>query len=244
MTLLTGNVCSSESCYVKQSKKICNCKSRPWTPAYLFRYNVKYSTERSRYARIKKLRVMHINSPMKPVTIDQGTVLRSMGKEREEWLAAIKEELQNQMRSSTFSTATTEDLEELLRLCISPTPSRMVFVQKPGKKKARLVVCGQFLCQFQDTATANLETAPLRAMIATGWKRGNVLASMDITAAFLHAYLPKDRFLVIAPPPVLISMGVLEKGTYWIVRKALYGQKGSPKTLGKVQCRKTTAPTV
>ena len=34
---------------------------------------------------------------------------------------------------------------------------------------------------------------------------------------------------MIAPPPVLISMGVIEKGTYWIVRKALYGLKEAPK---------------
>ena len=146
---------------------------------------------------------------MKPITVDQGTVLRSVGKEREEWIAAIKEELANQ--TSTLTKATTENLEELLRIGVLPTPSRMVFVQKPGKKKARLVVCGQFLGQYQDTSTANLETAPLRAMMATGWTKGNIFASLDITAAFLHADLPKDRFLIIAPPPALITMGIIEK---------------------------------
>ena len=82
-----------------------------------------------------------------------------------------------------------------------------------------MVVCGQFLHQYQDTATSNLEAAPLRAMIAMGWKRGNVFGSMDITAAFLNADLPKDRFLIIAPPPALITMGAVEPGTYWTVRK-------------------------
>ena len=80
-----------------------------------------------------------------------------------------------------------------------PVPPRMVFVQKPEKRKARLVVCGQFLDPECDTGTSNIDAAPLRALIASGWKKGNTIAGMDVAAAFLQADLPKERAIVIHP---------------------------------------------
>ena len=105
----------------------------------------------------------------------------------------------------------------------------MVFVKKPAKKKARIVICGNFLDQFSDSSTTNIDAPPLRALIANGWRKGNCIGSLDITAAFLHADLPKDRFLIVAPPPCLVALGVCKPGDLWIVRRALYGLKESPR---------------
>ena len=109
----------------------------------------------------------------------------------------------------------------------------MVFVQKPEKKKARLVVCGQFLDAECETGTSNIGAAPLRSLIACGWKKEHVIAGMDITAAFLNAEMPKTRVVFIHPPPALVSLGVVEYGELWVVERALYGLKEAPNILGR-----------
>ena len=154
-------------------------------------------------------------------------MVKSTGKELEEWKEAIQKELANM--KGTLRSATKDEKAELDRLNVRPTPSRMVFVQKHTKKKARLVVCGQFLDPFGESNTSNLDAAPLRTLIASGWQKGKVIASMDITAAFLHAEMPKNRWVVIAPPAALVNLGLLKPDELWVVEKALYGLKESPK---------------
>ena len=129
--------------------------------------------------------------PTQPQTVEQSTVVTSTGKELAEWKDAIQKELGNM--KGTLRPATSDEKAELDILNVRPTPSRMVFVHKPAKKKARLVVCGLFLDPFGDSNTSNLDAAPLRTLIASGWQKGKVLASMDITAAFLHAKMPKKQ---------------------------------------------------
>jgi len=165
--------------------------------------------------------------PEQAQTIDQSTVVKSQGKDRDGWVEAIEKELAN--LGGTIRHAKPQELEELGRLGVKPTPSRMVFVQKPTKKKARMVICGQFLDQFGETSVTNIDVAPLRALIAAGWRKDHVIAGMDVTAAFLHADMPKYRFLIIAPPAALVTMGIIPRGTYWVVEKALYGMKEAPR---------------
>ena len=81
---------------------------------------------------------------------------------------------------------------------------------------------------FGDTSTSNLDATPLRVLIASGWQKDRTLAGLDVTAAFLHADLPKERMLTVAPPSALISLGVVDPDEYWVVERALYGIKDSP----------------
>ena len=71
---------------------------------------------------------------------EQKVIVHPDGWFEEGGLVGIREELANQ--GTTLSPTVGADLEELIRTGTKPTPSRMVFVQKPGKKKARLVVRG------------------------------------------------------------------------------------------------------
>ena len=41
--------------------------------------------------------------------------------------------------------------------------------------------------------------------------------------------------MIVAPPPALITMGIIEKGTYWFVLRALYGLKEAPKLWEKLR---------
>ena len=153
-------------------------------------------------------------------------MVKSTGEERKQWIKAIKTQLRNMPH--TLRKANTGELDELRRLGIKATPTRMVFAQKHTKKKARLVVCGQFLDAFGGTSTRNLDATPLRVLIASGWQKSGVLAGLDVTAAFLHADLPKERMCIVAPPPALVLLGVVEPDEYWVVGRALCGLKEPP----------------
>ena len=109
-------------------------------------------------------------SPLQPLAVEQPTVVKSQGKEKEEWLKAIQAELANQKQ--TLRVATKDEKDQLYRNKERAVPSRMVFVRKPEKKEARLVVCGQFLDAECETGTSNIDAAMLRALIACGWKKG------------------------------------------------------------------------
>ena len=65
--------------------------------------------------------------------IEQSAVVKSTGNERKQWIEAIKTELGNM--SNTLRTARPGELDELRRLGIKATPARMVFAQKPPKRK-------------------------------------------------------------------------------------------------------------
>ena len=81
---------------------------------------------------------------------------------------------------------------------------------------------------FGDTSTSNIDATPLRVLIVSCWQKDRVLAGLDVTAASLHADLPKERMLIVAPPSALISLGVVDPDEYWVVERALYGLKDSP----------------
>ena len=54
------------------------------------------------------------------------------------------------------------------------------------------------------------------------------IASLDVTAAFLNAPLPKGRIVVLRPPTVLDKLQLLPPGHVWLVHKAIYGLREAP----------------
>ena len=107
--------------------------------------------------------------PPQPRTVEQSTVAKPIGKELQDWKDTIHKELGSM--AATLRLATQAEKDELRRLSVQPTPSRMVFAQKPNRKKARLVVCGQFLDQYGDSNTSNLGASPLRTLLDSGWRK-------------------------------------------------------------------------
>ena len=127
-----------------------------------------------------------------------------------------------------------EDTLDLRRMTI--LPGKAVMVKKPNgdgthKKKARVVVCGNFQ-QFQtgEETCANTPSFPmLRVLVSLASLHGWSVASWDVSTAFLYASLPEGQDVYCRPPNVLVRLGLVQPGIVWKLKKALYGLRTSPK---------------
>ena len=126
-------------------------------------------------------------------------------------------------------------------------PGKLVATVKAGtgKRKARIVACGNFLGREKsqgsptlsrgDIFAAGLDSLALRAQVAAAawreWKGGTV----DIRTAFLTAPLQakrSQRVVVLRPPKILVTAGIVPEGSLYLIEKALYGLAESPQDWG------------
>eukprot|EP00971_Amphidinium_carterae_P013825 272371-Amphidinium_carterae.2 len=109
-------------------------------------------------------------------------------------------------------------------------------VYSKGKKKVRIVCCGnrQQVQDFEDTATQTPPFSMLRLALAMASVFGWMVASADISTAFLYAALHQDVVKIgfttvyVRPPTVLVSIGLVPPGILWKLKKSLYGLRTSP----------------
>ena len=160
------------------------------------------------------------------------------GPEKEEWKAAILAELQSFAKLDVYEAVSRVDVghQEIL-------PGRLVLVVKPnpegvkGKKKARIVVCGNFQTIHQDEMTSSKTPSypMLRMLLSLASYLGWPIETWDVSTAFLYARLYGDRdtdldgqYIYMRPPKVIEKLGLLPEGTIWKLKKALYGLRTSP----------------
>ena len=160
------------------------------------------------------------------------------GPEKEEWKAAILAELQSFAKLDVYEAVSRVDVghQEIL-------PGRLVLVVKPnpegvkGKKKARIVVCGNFQTIHQDEMTSSKTPSypMLRMLLSLASYQGWPIETWDVSTAFLYARLYADRdtdldgqYIYMRPPKVIEKLGLLPEGTIWKLKKALYGLRTSP----------------
>eukprot|EP00971_Amphidinium_carterae_P260665 5171318-Amphidinium_carterae.1 len=109
-------------------------------------------------------------------------------------------------------------------------------VYSKGKKKVRIVCCGnrQHVQDFEDTATQTPPFSMLRLALAMASVFGWMVASADISTAFLYAALHQDDVklgfttVYVRPPKVLVTIGLVKPGILWKLKKSLYGLRTSP----------------
>eukprot|EP00438_Fugacium_kawagutii_P024973 Skav217964 [mRNA] locus=scaffold3450:124613:131011:+ [translate_table: standard] len=125
-------------------------------------------------------------------------------------------------------------------------PSKMVFTIKPevgnpaGKKKSRLVACGNFLPPDpkMEVYASGTNGVSLRLAVAEASRRGWKGAITDVHTAFLNAPMnllnddQPDRVALMKPPMLLTSLNLIPSDEWWIVDKAVYGYRQSPKLWG------------
>ena len=164
-----------------------------------------------------------------------------------EWEEASKDEIRSLLEEKeALRQISKEDLEELKKKAIEEgkrveiIPSKVVFTRKPGPKggkpKVRWVVCGNFETKRgeEDTFSSGADSTAMRMMIHMAaqnqWKGG----VLDVKTAFLNADWKEggDVILVVRPPQIFMEFGVLQKESYYLPMKAVYGFRRSPKLWG------------
>ena len=123
-------------------------------------------------------------------------------------------------------------------------PTKMVFTVKPTdcpdlsdrstwyKRKARLVVCGNFA--EADNAALYSETAPsesVRMGLVYSREREWAVGLIDVVAAFLRTPMDHERgdpVIIVSPPRLLEKLSLIMEGELWGLVRALYGLRQAP----------------
>ena len=155
--------------------------------------------------------------PDTPTTVRQALA----GDDAEDWLAAIDKELDALDENKTYEVVQVPAGAKLL-------PSKWVFaIKSDGRKKARLVACGNFQSGL-DTAetfapTSRAET--VRACVASGVQRGMRMLHVDVSSAYLNSKLPEDKKVYLRMPAELRKrLGIKpDANVCMLLKKVLYG---------------------
>ena len=157
----------------------------------------------------------------------------------EDWKAPMKKELDTIVEEKGAITrlnpaSARELLENNPRVQV--LPGKGVFTIKPGRKrKCRLVVCGNYRAhEAMPLFVGGTDVVALRLALKEAAVRGWQGGTVDVKGAFLNAPLQavdQEGELTVAmrPPAVLVRMGLIPKKELWIVNKAMYGLRQSPR---------------
>ncbi|KID83233.1 retrotransposon like protein [Metarhizium guizhouense ARSEF 977] len=153
------------------------------------------------------------------------------GSEKDKWVGAIDEEVQNLIRRQTFSKEITEDTVQGKDL----VDAKLVFDHKKDKDgkilryKARLVARGftqKHGVNYEETFAPTIRLDAMRIILALAAKQGWKVYQMDAVAAFLAADLKEEIFMKV---PTELQQHF---GKYVQILKSLYGLKQAARMCG------------
>ena len=176
----------------------------------------------------------YFQQPAKAITEDV-SVMR--GPHALEWICAVREEIESFKRLGVY--------EEVPKgkATSTPLPARLILVTKPNvhggpaRKKARIVICGNFQEVHPDEFTTSKTPSypSLRMALSVASHMGWPIECWDVSTAFLYARLFGDRDtdlggneIFMKPPKILAETKVVDDGVVWKIKKALYGLRTSP----------------
>ena len=113
-------------------------------------------------------------------------------------------------------------------------PSKGVFTIKvPDTFKVRGVACGNKVeVTGLDIYASGVEAASLRLLLTIAAESDWDLSAIDVAQAFLNAELNLPYKIALWPPKVFCDAGLCEVGELWLVERAIYGLRESPKCWG------------
>ena len=149
-----------------------------------------------------------------------------------EWIEPFRKEVET-LTSGPVTRLSAKAFQELKQrgLEVEVLPMRTVAtVKPPGKKKGRVVVCGNYANEKDDGVSAGgICAVALRGALHGAALRGWTVGTIDVKAAFLQAPRRwKEKISITQPPSILKTMGLVEEGEVWQVNMALYGYVESP----------------
>ena len=176
----------------------------------------------------------YFQQPAKAITEDVSVM---KGPHAQEWIAAVLEDIESFKRLGVY--------EEVPKGSATspPLPARLILVTKPNihgepaRKKARIVICGNFQDVHPDEFTASQTPSypALRMALSVASHMGWPVECWDVSTAFSYARLFGDRDtdlggneIYMRPPRILVETNVVAEGVVWKIKKALYGLRTSP----------------
>ena len=152
------------------------------------------------------------------------------------WLCSYKEEFDGIKSLDTYEVIDEAEYLRLVRLHgIKAIPTMCIHTVKPDDKgmpdraKSRIVVLGN---EEDRIWTKNDLFAPvimkhsIRCAVSFATSKGRIAKQCDAKNAFCHPDLPEDEVCVVTPPR---GCPYSKPGTYWRLRKTLYGLRRSPR---------------
>ena len=107
-------------------------------------------------------------------------------------------------------------------------------LKPPCRRKARIVVCGNYASEKEDEALDNsvsgVDSVCIRTFINAAVQYNWTAGSIDVSKAFLQAprRTATKRITIGMPPKIVTDMDLVPKGQRWIIHQALYGLTESP----------------
>ena len=153
------------------------------------------------------------------------------------WKPSAQDELNSFQTMKVVRKFFGEDARRILRdPMIEVIPGKAVCTVKPGdpyKRKFRVVSCGNFA---SSTVEAQLYAGgagaeSLRTLLVHAARRGRRCFGLDIKSAFLLAPIPSTvtKRYAMRPPRLLVELGLCRDDEIWMIDRALYGFRESPK---------------
>ena len=153
------------------------------------------------------------------------------------WKSAAQAELQSFESMQVIRKFFGPDARRILQdPGIEVIPGKAVCTVKPAdpyKRKFRIVSCGNFA---SSTLEANVYAGgagaeSLRTLLVHAAQRNRRCYGLDIKSAFLLAPIPSGvtKRYAMKPPRVLVELGLCEQDEIWMIDRALYGFRESPK---------------
>jgi len=94
------------------------------------------------------------------------------------------------------------------------------------------VACGNYEEKTKDEGTyaGGADATAIRAALRRTALESWVTASKDVSTAFLNAdYDSSQGLIILTPPSIIINAGLMKQGEAWVVWKAIYGLRVSPR---------------
>ncbi|CAE8597959.1 unnamed protein product [Polarella glacialis] len=156
------------------------------------------------------------------------------------WRPAMRAEVDGLHTTGTVTDLLAADVRQYLadNDCEILPGKAVVLIKAGGRRKFRAVACGNFAQMSsepgakKDLYASGADATTVRVTTrAAAWNEW-AMKGRDIKQAFLNADLTHNnngKRILVRPPAVLVEAGLIARDTLWIVHKALYGLRESPK---------------
>jgi len=188
-------------------------------------------------------------SPLAPGSLQKA--LKLTGPDFQIWSDSYKEEFFGLKDNDCFEIITEEEYQRLYRISGKRAiPSMCIFTVKkdssgrPHRAKSRIVVLGNkdpTDWSKADCFAPVVSLPVVRMLTALAVQQKRTLKQGDCKLAFIQATLPPEEVTIVKPP---VGCPLSGPGTYWRLKKSLYGLKRAPRHWYQLVSKILTSPEI